>query len=140
MILETLNFTDSYFMLLYCGYNNDMNIFQNGEIYPELSGQNFPGKVAEWWETWYRDPKMKYKYIKKISQIIPSLLPVSDDQTQEIIQEGMEFRRFANPSTVTAQKLASILEEWQSLPEFEYYEIEENRRQFVEGLNTIIDA
>ena len=95
-------------MLLYSSFNNDMNVAVHGEIFPELSGQNFPGKVAEWWEEWYLNPSSKYDYIKRLSKLLPKMLPVSTEQTHVVAQEGMTFTKYASPRYAATESLHSL--------------------------------
>lgn len=127
-------------MLLYNTFNNDLNITAMGEIYPELTGQNFPEKVAELWEEWYRDPKKRYDYIKRLSKVIPRMLPDAEDTTQEISQEGLSFKRFANPHNLLINRLGHFLDVSKSSRSAEVVGRlpEEYRGQFVAEINSVV--
>jgi hypothetical protein len=129
----------TYFMLLYNNWNNDLNITVNGEIFPELTGQNFPEKVAEIWEEWYRKPKVRYEYIKKLTNVIPKMLPESSETSNEIIQEGLEFKRFANPKSVISSQLVSFIEAYDNSAEFESHNLSDKRKLVIGKMNNDLD-
>jgi len=130
----------TYMMLLYNNWNNDLNITVNGEIFPELTGQNFPEKIAELWEEWYRKPKVRYEYIKKLATVLPKMLPESSDSSSEIIQEGLEFKRFANPRIVIKNQLSKFIDGFEHLKLDSRHTIEDNRKLIVGDLNNELES
>lgn len=140
LILDKADNWHTYMMLLYNNFNNDLNITVNGEIFPELTGQNFPEKVAELWEEWYRKPKIRYEYIKKLTTVIPRMLPESDATTSDIIQEGMEFKRFGNPSNVINSQLSNFIDTYDRVGHSEQHSLQDYRKLVIGEMNDDLDS
>jgi len=141
LILDKMDPWHTYMMLILNNWNNDLNITVEGEIFPELTGQNFPEKVAELWEDWYRNPKLRYDYIKKLTSVIPRMLPESDTTTQEIIEEGLEFKRFGNPQQVINSQLQYFIDTYESCEkESTEHSLQDQRKLVIGQMNDDMDS
>jgi len=131
LILEPMDPYTTYMMLLYNNFNNDLSIAAKGEIFPELSGQNFPDKVAEWWEEWQLNPSYKYDYIKRFSKLLPKMLPLATESTSNIAQEGMTFERFGNPSATAAASIGKLISAYRTMGPADTARLSEQREEML---------
>lgn len=121
-------------LLLYSTYANELNIAVEGEIYPELNGQLFGGKIAEWLETWYLNPSTKYDYIKRFSKLLPQMLVASRDETSVVSREGMSFQKFTPPNLVVADTMVDLWGSYRALEPVSSDRFREQREEMMESV------
>lgn len=140
LILDKMDGWHTYWMLLYNQFNNNLSIAARGEVYPELAGMNFPGKLIELWGEWYLNPKMRYKYIRRFDklQLLPQFLPeASGADTKQVVQNNMPFEYFRNPREVVADKLWETVQEFDSRSRnpADHHQVVKERKGFIAKIN-----
>ena len=140
LILDTMDWWHTYWMLLYNQFNNNISIAAKGEIFPELAGMNFSEKLVELWSDWYINPKAKYQLVKRFNKILPKFLPQTIETSDQHMVDGkIEFSRFGNPQEVAADKLWEIITTFKSrsATPADHHFVEKERKDLIGKLNTL---
>ncbi len=99
IILDNKGFYEAYMSLLYNVYNHEINLVEDGEIYPETVGMNFPAKLAEIWGKWFVNPKDRYRLAIETNKRLLKFLPEisSKNKYSELEIDSNLFQGYSEP-------------------------------------------
>lgn len=75
VVLDTVGRYRGYIGLMHNLYESELNLAMEGLLFPELTLQNFPNKLWEYWENWIDKPHLKADIANRFKSVLPSLLP-----------------------------------------------------------------